>query len=109
MKLPSLLCHLAVFTVALLPLTSVRAARAETPKKVLVVTVTTGIPHSSIPMAEKALAQLAADFGKFTVDFVQQPPGMPKAPTRPRPGPAGVNEPAHQEALKKFAEAENAY
>src|SRR5882724_6863169 len=44
------------------------------PKKLLVVTTTTGFRHSSIPTAEKILAQLAKDSGEFTVDFVRQPP-----------------------------------
>ena len=33
------------------------------PKKLLVVTTTTGFRHSSIPTAEKILAQLAKDSG----------------------------------------------
>jgi uncharacterized protein len=49
------------------------------PKKLLVVTTTTGFRHSSIPTAEKILAQLAKDSGEFTVEFVQQPAGH--APT----------------------------
>ena len=41
------------------------------PKKILVVTVTTGFRHSSIPTAEKILAQLAAESGgTFSVDNV---------------------------------------
>jgi type 1 glutamine amidotransferase len=51
-------------------------------KKVLVVTVTTGFRHSSIPTAEKVLAQLAKDSGEFTVDFVQQPSGKPANPKK---------------------------
>src|SRR5260221_1057692 len=47
------------------------------PKKLLVVTTTTGFRHSSIPTAEKILAQLAKDSGEFTVDFVHQPRGKP--------------------------------
>lgn len=47
------------------------------PKKVLVVTTTTGFRHSSIPTLEKMLAQLAKNSGDFTVDFVEQPPGKP--------------------------------
>jgi len=47
------------------------------PKKLLVVTTTTGFRHASIPNLEKVLAQLAADSGTFTVDFVRQPPGHP--------------------------------
>jgi type 1 glutamine amidotransferase len=45
------------------------------PKKLLVVTTTTGFRHSSIPTAEKILSRLAKDSGEFTVDFVEQPPG----------------------------------
>ena len=54
-----------------LTVTSLHAA----PKKLLVVTTTTGFRHSSIPTAEKILAQLAHDSGEFTVEFVEQPPG----------------------------------
>jgi type 1 glutamine amidotransferase len=45
------------------------------PKKLLVVTTTTGFRHASIPTLEKVLSQLAQESGKFTVDFVEQPPG----------------------------------
>jgi uncharacterized protein len=45
------------------------------PKKLLVVTTTTGFRHASIPTLEKMLAQLAKDSGEFTVEFVEQPPG----------------------------------
>ena len=48
------------------------------PKKLLVVTTTTGFRHSSIPTAEKVLEQLAKSSGEFTVDFVHQPPGEPR-------------------------------
>jgi len=41
------------------------------PKKVLVVTVTKGFRHDSIPTAEKVLGQLAAKSGAFTVDYVR--------------------------------------
>lgn len=48
------------------------------PKKLLVVTTTTGFRHSSIPHLEKMLTQLSkTSGGEFTVDFVQQPPGRP--------------------------------
>ena len=46
-------------------------ARAQTPKKLLVVTVTKGFRHSSIPTAEKVLEKLATKSGAFTVDFVK--------------------------------------
>jgi type 1 glutamine amidotransferase len=41
------------------------------PKKVLVVTVTHGFRHSSIPTAEKVLGELAQKSGAFTVDYVR--------------------------------------
>jgi type 1 glutamine amidotransferase len=41
------------------------------PKKVLVVTVTTGFRHSSIPTAEKVLAELAKDSGAFQVEYAR--------------------------------------
>src|SRR5207247_4338171 len=41
------------------------------PKKVLVVTVTKGFRHSSIPTAEKVLGELAKKSGAFTVDYVR--------------------------------------
>src|SRR5262249_9745686 len=85
------------------------ALAADAPKKVLVVTVTTGFRHASIPVAERILEQLAKESGKFTVDFVRQPEGEPKKPAAPRPGPNGAEDPAHKEALKKFPASEAAY
>ena len=55
------------------------------PKKLLVVSTTTGFRHSSISTLEKMLSQLAKDSGEFTVDFVEQPPGKPTAPKKPAP------------------------
>lgn len=48
------------------------------PKRVLVVTTTTGFRHSSIPTAEKVLAQLAQESGKFTVDYARVEPNDPQ-------------------------------
>ena len=48
------------------------------PKRLLVVTTTTGFRHSSIQTAEKILAQLAHSSGEFTVDFLEQPLGKPQ-------------------------------
>lgn len=64
---------LSTLLVAALAVTSLQAA----PKKLLVVTTTTGFRHTSIPNLEKVIAQLGKDSGEFTVDFVQQPPGKP--------------------------------
>jgi uncharacterized protein len=47
------------------------------PKKLLVVTTTTGFRHTSIPNLEKLLSQLGTSSGEFTVDFVHQPPHQP--------------------------------
>src|ERR1019366_785046 len=62
---------LSSLLVTVLAVTSLQAA----PKKLLVVTTTTGFRHSSIPTSEKVLAQLAKDSGELAVDFVEQPPG----------------------------------
>jgi type 1 glutamine amidotransferase len=59
------------------------AHAAAAPKKLLVVTVTTGFRHSSIETGEKVLAELAQKSGAFTVDFVKQPEGRPIAPRKP--------------------------
>jgi type 1 glutamine amidotransferase len=52
------------------------STQAQTPKKILVVTVTKGFRHSSIPTAEKVLAKLAEKSGAFTVDFVRNDEDM---------------------------------
>jgi len=51
---------------------------AAAPKKVLVVTTTLGFRHSSIPTAEKVLAQLASEGGNFTVDYARVEPNDPQ-------------------------------
>jgi type 1 glutamine amidotransferase len=51
---------------------------AATPKKVLVVTVTKGFRHSSIPTAEKVLGELAEKTGIFTVDYARVEPTDPQ-------------------------------
>lgn len=80
------------------------------PKKVLVVTVTTGFRHSSIPVAEKVLSQLADESGgKFTVEFVHQPAGEPKKPTQPKPGKDGDKAPAYLAAMEKYKTDSKAY
>jgi len=64
---------ISTFLFAALLATTLQAA----PKKLLVVTTTSGFRHSSIPTLEKVLSQLAQSSGEFTVDFVQQPPKKP--------------------------------
>ena len=48
------------------------------PKKVLVVTVTKGFRHSSIPTAEKVLAELAKESSAFTVEYARVNPDDPQ-------------------------------
>jgi hypothetical protein len=43
-------------------------------KSVLVVTTTTGFRHSSIPTAEKIIAELGKESGQFTVDYARVEP-----------------------------------
>lgn len=78
MKLTTLLLRSAL----MLSLTASMQA-ADAPKKLLVVTVTTGFRHSSIETAEKVLAELGQKSGAWTVDFVHQPEGQPKNPGKP--------------------------
>lgn len=74
----------ALLGLALLaPLVPSALQAAAAPKKLLVVTVTTGFRHSSIETAEKVLAELGQSSGLFTVDYVHQPEGQPKNPGRP--------------------------
>ncbi len=44
---------------------------AETPKRVLVVSVTKGFRHDVIPSADEMLADLAKLSGQFTIDYVR--------------------------------------
>jgi len=48
------------------------------PKKVLVVTTTTGFRHSSIPTAEKVLGELSRDSNLFTVEYARVEPNDPQ-------------------------------
>ncbi|HXG46676.1 MAG TPA: ThuA domain-containing protein [Methylomirabilota bacterium] len=52
------------------------AAEGPSPKSVLIVTVTKGFRHSSIPTAEKVLAELAQSSRAFTVDYVRNDEDM---------------------------------
>lgn len=100
-KIQALLCLVALALA--LPL-------AAAPKKLLVVTVTTGFRHSVIPLSEKVLEQLAAQSnGAFTVEFIRQPAGEPKAPGKPKAGKDGEQAPAFVEAMAKWKEADAAY
>jgi len=49
----------------------VSSLQAQSPKKALVVTTTTGFRHDSIPTAERILGELARKSGVFTVEYAQ--------------------------------------
>lgn len=50
---------------------AVASAQNAPPKRILVVTATQGFRHSSIPVAEKVIAQLGKTSQAFTVDYVR--------------------------------------
>ena len=93
----------------LLPGIVFSAGYASPPKKLLVVTVTTGFRHSCIPLSEQVLEKFVAQSGQFTVDFVRQPPGEPKAPPKPKAGPDGDQAPAFLAAMAKWNEDNKSY
>ncbi len=61
---------------------TIPATAADLPKKMLVVTVTKGFRHSSIPTAEKVLGELAEKSGKFSVDYVRTDEDMAEKMTK---------------------------
>jgi uncharacterized protein len=74
------------------------------PKKVLVVTTTTGFRHSSIPVAEKVIAKLGQQTDVFTVDYARVEPNDPqfKGPDG-KPDNAKVNEAIKQVLAEKMS------
>jgi type 1 glutamine amidotransferase len=72
------------------------------PKKILVVSTTTGFRHSSIPTAEKVLGELAKETGVFAIEYVKQPDNEPKPPKKLDPN-------ADDAAKAKFAEDNAAF
>ena len=76
-------CFRYVLLACLLP-AAVRGA--ESPARILAVTVTTGYRHGSINTAEPVLEELGRQTGLFHVDFLRMPPNRPAQPRRPRRG-----------------------
>lgn len=76
----------AKITKALLASTLVVGLAAQAaPKKVLVVSVTTGFRHSSIEVAERVIAELGQKSGDFTVDYARvTPPKGLRKPNMPK-------------------------
>src|SRR6185503_16675047 len=93
------------------------AGCASSPKKVLVVSVTTGFRHSSIGVAEKTIARLGQESGAFTVvDYARQPainvPQKPNAPQKPKDLAADADDKTkakHTEDMAKFETAQKKY
>jgi uncharacterized protein len=76
------------------------------PKKVLVVTTTTGFRHSSIPTAEKIIAQLGKESGTFTVEYARVEPKDPQfAGPDGKPDKAKVEEAIKQVLAEKMSPA----
>lgn len=101
-----LLRYLALPLIAAIASSAVGTAA---PRKLLVVTVTTGFRHSCIPLSEQVLENLASQNGQFTVEFVHQPPGEPKAPAKPKVGPDGDKAPAFLTAMAKWEQENREY
>lgn len=105
-----LILSLAVSAVAL-------GGVAAEPKKVLIVSVTTGFRHSSIPTAERVLKELGEQSGAFTVvDYAQQPsvkiPQKPNPPQKPKDLAANADDKAkakHTADLAKYEAAQTKY
>lgn len=92
--------------ICLLAVLAAISVHAETaPKKLLVVTVTTGFRHSSIETAEKVLAELAKASGSFTVDFVHQPEGQPKNPGKAPEKKPGDSDEAFKSKQETYSKA----
>jgi uncharacterized protein len=77
---------------------------AQTPKKVLVITVTAGFRHTEgIVASEKVLPKLARESGLFTIDWCQQPEGQPNAPQKPKALKADADDAAKAKYEKDLA------
>ena len=69
LKFTSLLVIVGIALATLISGCSTCCAQNKSPKRVLVVSTTTGFRHSCIPTMEKAIGELAQKSGDFTVDF----------------------------------------
>ncbi len=74
----TLSARLLLAGISLVCICGLAAPALAAPKKVLVVTVTEGFRHSSIPTAEKVLGELAKDTSLFTVDYARVEPKDPQ-------------------------------
>lgn len=102
-KLPFLTTLVALTVAALLCSYSTTSCYAQnkSPKKVLVVTTTTGFRHSSIETAEKIISELGQKSGSFTVEYARLSPNAPEVK-----GADGKTDKAKYEAAVKAVLAE---
>ncbi len=96
----SLLASLLVATLVL------PAIAADSPKKMLLITITQGFRHGSVTTAEPIIAQIGKESGLFSVDYVRQPDNKPninkpKEPTKPAQFKDAKEEAAYKAALDK--------
>ena len=99
---------LSVLAGALLLAGSLNPAPAQNPppKRVLVVSTTTGFRHSSIPTAEKIIGELAKQSGAFTVDYARvEPKDSQFAGADGKPDPAKVTAAITQVLAEKMSAA----
>ena len=114
LRMKKTLRSLLVLALAATPSLSAFAAEA---KRVIVVTVTTGFRHSSIPHAEATIKKLGEESKAFTVvDMVQQPtaqilkkPGAPKKPGDIKSDADDKAKAKSEADMKKFAEEQAKY
>ncbi len=83
-------------------------SHAAEPRKVIVVTTTTGFRHGSIPFAEKTLVELGDSSGVYkVVDFCQQPDvTVPRKPNKPKDPAADADDKAKERYKKDLANYE---
>jgi hypothetical protein len=79
MKITNMVLSVGLFCAAFIAGTfALTTSALAAPKKVLVVTTTTGFRHSSIATAEKIIAQLGTQSDAFTVDYARVEPNDPQ-------------------------------
>jgi type 1 glutamine amidotransferase len=69
---------IAILSAAFAGCATAQTKSAMTPKRVLVVSTTTGFRHSSIPTAERIIGELAQANGAFTVEYARVEPSDPQ-------------------------------
>ena len=106
MKVPRCLTAPGLLCASLLISSFGMAPAQAAPKKVLVVTVTLGFRHTSIPTGEKVIGQLAKESGAFTVEYARVEPKDPRfAGPNGKPDKAKVDAAIKQVLAEKMSPA----